>query len=152
MIAIRQLADIRKLLGKVVSGVAPEDLFRIPDGFVNHIAWNAAHMIATQQRLIYSLSGLDMHVPEELVVKYQKGSGPADGDEVSYRQTMEYLQRGPELLAEDYANGRFTSFTSYTTSAGIQLECVEDAITFNNFHEGIHFGYIMALRKALAEG
>ncbi len=38
------------------------------------------------------------------------------------------------------------------TSAGIRLESVEDAIAFNNFHEGIHLGYVMALKKALAAG
>ena len=77
-IAIGQLADIRKALGYVVSGVAPEDLFRVPDGFANHVAWNAAHVVVTQQRLHYLLSGLDLHLPEELAARYQKGSGPDD--------------------------------------------------------------------------
>lgn len=149
MIAIRQLADIRKALEYVVSSVAPEDLFRVPEGFANHVAWNAAHVVVTQQRLQYGLSGLDLHLPEELVVRYQKGSGPDDGDEDSYRKVMAFLHRGPELLADDYASGRFQHFNSYTTSAGIRLEGIEDAIAFNNFHEGIHLGYIMALRKAL---
>lgn len=152
MIAIRQLVDIRKALEYVVSSVAPEDLFRVPEGFVNHVAWNAAHMVVTQQRLHYKLSGLDLHLPLELVVKYQKGSGPDDAGEDSYRQVMAFLHRGPELLAEDYANGRFQTFKSYMTSAGIRLESIEDAMVFNNFHEGLHLGYIMALNKALAAG
>ncbi len=29
------------------------------------------------------------------------------------------------------------------------LKSIEDAIQFNNFHEGIHLGYILALKKAL---
>ena len=58
--------------------------------------------MVTQQRLQYSLSGLDLHLPEDLVVKYQKGSGPDDGDEASYRQVMAFLHKGPELLAEDH--------------------------------------------------
>ena len=149
-IAIRQLADARRVLERVVSGVAPGDLFRVPPGFANHVAWNAAHVVVTQQLLQYSLSGLDPHVPNDVIVKYRKGTGPDDGDEVSYRKAMEYFHRGPELLAEDYGAGRFETFSSYTTSAGIQLDCVEDAIVFNNLHEGIHLGYIMALKKALA--
>ncbi len=150
MIAIQQLAGIRKVFGKVVSGIAPEDLFRTPPGFANHVAWNAAHVVATQQLLQYSLSGLETHLSQDLIAKYRKGTGPDDGDEASYHAVMEFLHRGPELLAEDYSNGRFRDFTSYTTSAGIQLEGIDDAIAFNNFHEGIHLGYIMALRKALA--
>lgn len=150
MIAIDQLASIRRVLGKVVSGVAAEDLFRVPAGFANHIAWNAAHIVVTQQVLQYSLSGLETHLPKDLMAKFRKGTGPADGGEASYREVMAFLHRGPELLATDYSSDRFESFSSYTTSAGIQLDSIEDAITFNNFHEGIHLGYIMALRKALA--
>ncbi len=149
MIAIQQLAVSRKTLGNVVSGVAPDDLFRVPDGFANHIAWNAAHVVVTQQILHYSLSGLDTHLPTDLIAAYRKGTGPDDGDEMSYAQVMEFLHRGPELLASDYAAGRFQEFSSYTTSAGIQLENIDDAIAFNNFHEGIHLGYILALRRAL---
>ncbi len=50
-VEIGQLAGIRRALGFVVSEVAPEDLFRIPRGFANHVAWNAAHVVVTQQRL-----------------------------------------------------------------------------------------------------
>ncbi len=148
--AIRQLAGIRRAFEAVVSGVAPADLFRTPPGFANHVAWNAAHVVVTQQLLQYSLSGLDSHLPADLIDRYRKGTGPDDGDEASYRRAMDFLHRGPELLAEDYAAGRFESFSSYTTSAGIQLENIGDAIAFNNFHEGIHLGYILALKKALA--
>ena len=150
MRAIRQLGDIRRVVGKVVSGVAQEDLFRVPDGFANHVAWNAAHIVVTQQILHYRLSGLEPHLAADLIAKYQKGTGPEAGDGDSYRQVMEFLHRGPDLLGADYENGRFETFNAYTTSAGIQLNQIEDAIVFNNFHEGIHLGYIMALRKALA--
>ena len=149
MIAIEQLGEIRRVLGEAVSRVGSQDLFRIPPGFVNHIAWNAAHVVVTQQVLHYGLSGLEPHLPTQLIEKYRKGTGPADSDETSYQRVMEVLDRGPELLAEDYSQGRFENFTPYTTSAGFRLRSIEDAIQFNNFHEGIHLGYIMALEKAL---
>ena len=50
----------------------------------------------------------------------------------------------------DYNNGKFTDFQEYVLSTtGNTLTKVEEAISFNLFHEGIHFGYIMALVKAL---
>jgi len=53
-------------------------------------------------------------------------------------------------LRTDYDAGIFVGYQSYLTSAGVQLESVEDAIVFNNYHEGIHLGYLLGLRKALA--
>lgn len=150
MIAIHQLADIRRLFEKLVAATAPEDLFRIPNGFRNHIAWNAAHVVVTQQLLHYRLSGLDPHLSGDLIERYKKGSGPETSDEESFRSVMEFLHRGPELLTTDYADKKFESFTPYDTSAGVRLESIDDALTFNNFHEGIHLGYILALKKALA--
>lgn len=150
MIAIHQLADIRRLYDKLVVTTAPEDLFRIPDGFVNHIAWNAAHVVVTQQSLHYRLSGLDPHLSQDLIDRYKKGSGPDTSDEASFREVMESLHQGPKLLAADYQAKKFENFTTYETSAGIKLSSIDDALQFNNIHEGIHIGYILALRKALA--
>ena len=150
MITIRQFADIRRALDHVVSGVPEDDLFRVPAGFVNHVAWNAAHLVVTQQILTYGLSGLEPRLPGELIDRYRKGTGPDTADPVSFRAAMEYVHKAPEWLAEDYEAGRFSSFTPYKTSSGIRLDSFEDAMAFNNFHEGIHLGYILALKKALS--
>ena len=50
--AIDQLAQIRVLYAKVTGGLSDEELFRVPEGFANHVAWNAAHAMVTQQLLI----------------------------------------------------------------------------------------------------
>ena len=36
---------------------------------------------------------------------------------------------------------------NYETSTGFVLDSIETAIAFNNLHEGIHLGVIMALTK-----
>ena len=41
--------------------------------------------------------------------------------------------------------GVFSNFTPYTTSYGYTLTCIEDAIHFNNTHEGMHLGVVIAL-------
>ena len=48
-----------------------------------------------------------------------------------------------------YFEGKFENYTPYTTSYGISLNNIEEAISFNNIHEGLHLGYMMALSKNL---
>ena len=149
MVAISQLGTIRKLVDRLVSSLSSEEIFTIPDGFANHIAWNVGHIIVTQQILQYKLSGLEPRVPEDLIEAYRKGTNAATADAESYQAVQEFLHKGPALLQEDYENGVFTTFNTYETSTGIVLHNIEEAILFNNIHEGIHLGYMMAMRKKL---
>jgi len=41
----------------------------------------------------------------------------------------------------------FTNYSDYETSFGLNLTSIEEAISFNNIHEGIHFGYLLAMVK-----
>ena len=52
-------------------------------------------------------------------------------------------------MEEDYHKGVFKTYNEYTTSYNVTLNNIEKAIMFNNVHEGLHLGYIMALKKAL---
>jgi len=100
--------------------------------------------------LVYKFSGVPMLVSEELVAKFMKGTvpdGAASDDEIA--QITGVLVSTIERTQEDYEAGRFKDFKPYTTSAKVTLNNVQDAISFNNFHEGIHLGSIFALRKML---
>ena len=41
----------------------------------------------------------------------------------------------------------FQNFNEYPTSTGFVLKNNRDSMEFNNFHEGLHIGVIMAIRK-----
>ena len=53
----------------------------------------------------------------------------------------------PDTLKEDFDAGIFVTYNEYETSTGLVLDSIETAIAFNNLHEGIHLGVIMALTK-----
>lgn len=152
MIAIDQLSQIRTLFGAIADGLREEELFHVPDGFPNHIAWNIAHTVVTQQLLHYRLSGLEPKMPEELIEAYKKGTGPATATPESYRAVMEYLHQAPVDLKEDYQAGVFGAFNTYETSTGIILRNIEGAIAYNHLHEGMHYGYVLALKRAIKRG
>jgi hypothetical protein len=126
-----------------------EQLNTIPKGYNNNILWNIGHIIVTEQLLVYKLSGLPMLVNEDLIGKYMKGTKPeidATQDDINILKDL--LFTTIKRTSEDYSNGQFTSFQEYILSTtGNVLTKVENAISFNLFHEGIHFGYIMAMAK-----
>lgn len=138
----------RKILYKFLTNTPREQLLNIPEGFRNNIWWNIAHVVVTQQLLVYKFSGLPMRVSDELVDKFKKGTvpdGTATDEEID--EITGFLFSTIEWTQEDYEKGNFKSFSEYTTSVDITLSSVEDAIAFNAFHEGIHLGSILALLK-----
>jgi len=138
----------RKNLYKFLYDIPREELLKIPEGFRNNIWWNIAHVVVTQQILVYKLSGLPMRVSDELVEKFRKGTVP---DGTATEEEIEimtgFLFSTVEWMQEDYENGLFKTFNAYTTSVHITLNTVEDAIAFNAYHEGLHMGTILALLK-----
>lgn len=139
----------RELYQKIMDNCTLEQLNTIPKGFKNNIIWNIGHIIVTQQLLAYKLSGLAMMVTDEMVAKYQKGSAPQGNvsqEEVEALKNL--LFTTITKTQEDLDNGLFQNYMEYTVStANFTLKNIEDAMQFNNFHEGIHIGVILQLRK-----
>jgi hypothetical protein len=138
----------RNLIFKLIEGYTLEQLNKVPEGFNNNIIWNVAHIVVTQQLLVYKLSGLPMLVTDEMVEKYRKGSKTehfASQEEVN--KIMSLLTETIDLTEKDIEKKVFTDFTEYPTSAGYVLTSAQDAMAFNNFHEGIHLGVILGHRK-----
>lgn len=142
------LKKSREIVLKKIEGLTLEQLHIIPEGFKNNIAWNVAHLVVTQQLLHYKLSGNQCLVPDDLVEKYRKGTTPSeDFTEEEWEEVKELLIGLPDTFKEDFDAGIFTEYTPYMTSMGFELTSIERAIAFNNLHEGIHLGIIMALVK-----
>lgn len=138
----------RELVLKTIDGLTIEQLHTIPKGYKNHIAWNVAHLVVTQQLLHYKLSNLDCLAPDELIETHKKGTFPSvTFTEDEFENIKELLTGLPGTLQEDYENGIFENYTKYPTSTGFVINSIEDAIIFNNFHEGLHLGIIMAMKK-----
>lgn len=139
---------IREILLKILDNHSLEQLNKIPDGFNNNIIWNIGHCISSQQVLVYKLSGLPTMVSDELIAKYRKGTKPeADVSQEEVNEIRTLLSATLEQTAKDFKNGLFVAYNEYTTSMGFTLKNVEDALNFNNYHEGIHTGIVMTLRK-----
>ncbi|MCB9202963.1 MAG: DinB family protein [Flavobacteriales bacterium] len=145
---LKLFIQTRKNIANTIEELSAEQLNKIPNGFSNSIIWNVAHVVVTQQLLNYFLSGNKMYIPQEIVEAFRKGTKhEADVDKNTIERIKEYLEETPILLKNDYQKGIFSDFKEYPTSYGFTLYNIEDAIKFNNTHEGLHLGYIMAMKK-----
>ena len=142
------LKKSRQLTLNAINGLTLEQLHTIPEGFKNNIAWNVAHLVVTEQLLLYKLSGLDCLVPDELIEAHRKGTFPTKTfTEEEFEEVTDLLAGLPDTLEEDFNEGIFENYNSYETSTGFVLDSFETAVNFNNYHEGIHLGIILALKK-----
>lgn len=140
----------RNNLLKVIEGLTIEQINKIPEGFKNSIAWNFAHILVTQQLLIYGLSGNKMKLDESIIDTYRKGTIVTSP--MSQQSLDELKGLALPLISaaeDDYKEELFSCYKEYPTSYNYTLKSAEDAIMFNNIHEALHLGYIMAMKKNL---
>lgn len=138
----------RKILSQFLEKYTTEELNKIPEGYSNNLIWNIGHIVVVQQVLVYKLSGLPMMISDEMVEKYKKGSKPEQY--VSQEEIDEIKSLLTETInktEKDFGNKIFKNFQEYPTSTGFVLKSAEDAMAFNFFHEGLHIGVMMGIRK-----
>ena len=140
----------RKFLKDLLESLTLEQLNKVPEGFNNNIIWNVAHTIVTQQLLVYNLSAIPMIISDELVEMYRKGTKvERDVTQAEVDLIKGLLFSTIEKTKEDYENRIFQTYHEYTVTTKSTLTNVDEAIAFNNFHEGIHLGYILALKRCI---
>ena len=140
----------RAILLKFLTDFSLDQLNEVPKGYRNSIYWNIAHVVVTQQLLVYKLSGIPMLIETDLVDAYRKGTKTerdVTQQEVNHLKTL--LFSTVEQTQRDYDSGIFKTYNHYTVSTNSTLTCVKEAIEFNNFHEGIHLGYILAMKNSI---
>ena len=129
-----------------------EQVNTIPPGFNNNIIWNAGHLLLSQQFLLYHFSDLPMlDFVQEYTPKYGSGTIPDGGAAQSELDLiMDTLDSSTKKVIDDYNSGLFKTYNAYTSEYfGITVQNIEEAIYFNTYHEGFHFGFMSALKTAL---
>jgi hypothetical protein len=140
----------RLALFELIKDLSIEQLNQVPPGFNNNIIWNLGHLVAAQQGICYRRAGVATIISEDFFNTYGPGSKPdrfiskAELDEIK-----EYFTSTLDQFVVDYNNNLFANYVAWTTRYGVDLNTIDDAFKFLPFHEGLHFGYVMAQRRAL---
>ncbi|WP_183579323.1 DinB family protein [Mucilaginibacter sp. X5P1] len=146
--AIDIIKQPRLLVLKEIEHLSTEQLNKVPTGFNNNIAWNLGHMIAAQQGICYKRSGLDTTVSEDFFHTYKPGTKPErfiDEAEIAFIKDQLFITL--DQLEAGLDKGIFVDYTKVMTRYGIELSSIDEAVAFLPFHEGLHIGYIMSIRK-----
>ncbi|HEY0245706.1 MAG TPA: DinB family protein [Mucilaginibacter sp.] len=127
-------------------------LNEVPTGFNNNILWNLGHMVAAQQNIFYGKTVLPKLIDDTFFMAYKPESKPEKFiDAGEYENIKSLLFSTLDQLAIDMQNNIFANYPAWTTRYGIEITSADDAIHFLPFHEGLHIGYIMSLRKMVSK-
>ncbi|MBD1383789.1 DinB family protein [Mucilaginibacter rigui] len=132
----------------LIENLTTEQLNKVPAGFNNNIIWNVAHAISAQQGVCYTRANVPFIVDDKYYTPYRpdtKPSGFIDSAEVDIIKGL--LISTIDKLEIDYNNHVFDNYTPWATRYGVQINNIEEAVNFVPFHDGMHIGYVMALRK-----
>lgn len=140
----------RNILLKFLENNSLEQLNTIPEGFSNNLIWNIGHIVVVQQMLVYKLSGLPMMISDAMVEKYKKGTKPETEVTQPEVDEIKHLMFATlEQSKTDFSNGIFKAYSEFTTMTGFTIRNAKEAMEFNNYHEALHTGIMMQIRKFL---
>lgn len=131
-----------------ISNLTIEQINKVPNGFNNNIAWNLGHMVAAQQGICYKRAGVEARIQEDFFNTYKSGSKPERAiTEAGYEEIKQLFFTTLDELETDYKAGIFENYMPMVTRYNVELSNIDQAMAFLPFHDGLHIGYIMSLRK-----
>ena len=147
---IESIRKIRRFLLEFIKDLDIDQLNKIPPVFNNNIIWNIAHLIAGQQGVCYIRAGLKTRVEEDFFNTYKPGTKPVGRmDEEQVENIKGLFFSTLDILEQDYQKALWNSYPAWTTRYGLEVKSIDDAMDFLLVHEGLHLGYVMALKKVV---
>lgn len=148
---MQQLAIIRKYRSQLVdltTVMSPEQLNTIPAGFNNNIIWHMGHLVVTLTGMSYRPAGLPLPVEEGLWHQFKPGTVPAGtASPEKIEEIGKLLLDSLDKFEADLAANRFSQYTPWVTRTGVAMDTMADALEMITFHEGLHAGYVLAMKK-----
>ncbi|PPK88408.1 DinB family protein [Neolewinella xylanilytica] len=136
----------RNLLG-LLDAFSVAQLGEIPPFLNNNLLWNAGHIVAVQELLTFALGGHRSPSGKEFIGRYRGGTRPFSGMEEEWPFIRAQLAEGNQVLRDAYTDRDWSGFQPFTTQLGIEVRSIDHALIFNNLHETLHLGTMLAIRK-----
>ncbi|OCA89527.1 DinB family protein [Pradoshia sp. D12] len=144
-VLFKQLADYRHELLVAVDSMNEDEVNIVPEGFRNNIRWNLGHVYLDQYLWIQHLTKEPIILPNHFNEWFGYGTSPEDWrGEVPKLDYLKRLLAVQPFMIRDLYGERLEEEYSVTESG---MFTVEQVLVRTIFHEGIHLGNILALKK-----
>lgn len=149
----KQLRFIRESTIRQLAELDEEASVIIPQGFNNHIKWNAGHIYVVQEKFAFQLVGEKTAMPGHFAELFAPGTKPADWGELEpppMRELIRLLEEQVDRIEYSLPSRLKEAVEPpYTTSTGFTLSAVEQLLSFCLYHEGMHFHAIKVYNRLL---
>lgn len=149
-LSFKTLRTTRWHMMRELEGLSREDLLRIPEGRDDNILWNVGHLLCSLSRLTYVFSGYALPIPEYYLKLFGKGTNARDWTGTPNAEEVLQLFTGmPDQLETDFLAGKFVDYKPLLLGGGHSVESVDEAVAFHCFHEGLHIGMVISLKRMM---
>lgn len=130
-----------------LDGLSEEQLLEVPDKMNQNILWNLGHVVHSLYGMTYQASGLDYPGDPEWPELFKGGTSPATWESTpDLSAVMEHMKSSADAVGNDLVAGKFDGFEKLDLGP-ITFTSIEQVLSFHLFHEGIHQGMVMQLKK-----
>ncbi|WP_180953560.1 DinB family protein [Bacillus sp. T33-2] len=144
--------DVRKDTLGILESI-PEDLWDVvPEGFNNSVRWNAGHILMDQYLWFYHKIEDEMPL-QGIEAFFAYGTSPKSWDAMqqppSREEILAFLKEQIPFLKETFQY-RLDEPLLAESESGIKT--IGDVISRTLYHEGLHAGALIAMRRHILEG
>jgi hypothetical protein len=149
---IRQLYITRSITEDLLKNTPEEILDIIPAGFHNNIRWNFGHIVYTQEKLVFALSGEELSLPPSFQENFAAGTRPSEsGTGIPHIIEIATELANQKDRIKEYAVTRFDKSLPkpFTNQMGVTLNTFNDALLFSFYHEAVHVQAIKDISRVI---
>ncbi|SDZ08113.1 DinB superfamily protein [Evansella caseinilytica] len=149
---VEQLKVVRNQMIEYVQTIPQEQWEVIPAGLNNNTKWNVGHMYIISERLAFQLPGEKIHIPEHFPELFNPRTSPENWhvEPPAKDELIGLLKEQAIRLEALLAKIEEPLKKPYQTSTGFKMATVAECLSFNLFHEGMHFAAIKNIKQLLA--
>lgn len=143
-----QLELVRERTIQLLDLVTEDTADLMPSGYNNTLRWHLGHIATIQENMCLKLAGEPFGLPETFPVLFANGTKPADWQiEPPSLETLKSILTEQPLRIKQKLYNRTEDLLAAPFKG---IDTVGGMMGFSLYHEGVHTGFMMSLRKTIA--